>query len=331
MTLTSYENLLSIEGLYVWFYTYQGIVRAVEDAALYIKKGEIVGLVGETGCGKSVTSLSILRLVKHPGKIERGRVFFRGEDLLQKSEKELRKIRGKEIAMIFQKPMDSLNPVFRIERQFLEILQLHQRLSRQAAKQKMLESLEAVGLPDVESISRIYPHELSGGMQQRVMIALALACNSRLLIADEPTSALDVSTQLQFLKVLRRIQQKTGMSVLLISHDIGVIASICSRVYVMYAGIAVEGGSTKTIIHKPSHPYARGLIKSVPVLGGKRTQLSVIRGDVPSLLTLPRGCRFYDRCDMALEICPEVMPEPIELEKEHFIRCHWVEQMVGSL
>jgi len=324
--ILSNQNFLEVEELSVWFETYQGTARAVEDVALHISRGEVVGLVGETGCGKTVTSMGILGLVKSPGWIAKGRVIFEGEDLLQKTEKELRKIRGKGISMIFQEPMNSLNPVFRIDRQFLEILRLHHNLDRQAARRKMMQSFEDVGLPDKESIGRMYPHQLSGGMQQRVMIAIALACNSKLLIADEPTSALDVSTQLQFLKILRRIQQESGMSILMISHDIGVVGSICERIYVMYAGGIVEGGKVAAIINRPAHPYSVGLIGSVPVLGKKQETLHVIKGEVPSLLALPKGCRFCARCPLAEGVCRETLPEAIEVEPGHLVRCHFVER-----
>jgi len=330
VNILSNRNLLEVKELCVWFDTYQGTARAVEDVAFHISKGEVVGLVGETGCGKTVTSMAILGLVKPPGWIAKGRVIFEGEDLLQKTGKELRKIRGKGISMIFQEPMNSLNPVFRIDRQFLEILQLHQNLDRQAARRKMMQSFEDVGLPDKECIGRMYPHQLSGGMQQRVMIAIALACNSKLLIADEPTSALDVSTQLQFLQILRRIQQESGMSVLMISHDIGVVGSICERVYIMYAGSVVEGGQVTTIIDHPAHPYSVGLIGSVPVLGKKQETLRVIKGEVPNLLALPEGCRFCTRCPLAEGVCRETLPEAIEVEPGHLVRCHSARERVRA-
>jgi len=315
--------LLEVENLKTYFFTYQGIVRAVDGVSFQVQHAEIVGLVGETGCGKSVTARSIMRLVHPPGRIVDGDVLFEGRSILRMSEKEVRnKVRGRGIAMIFQRPMSSLNPVFTVGQQFVSVLRLHHHLSRKLAIEKAIESLAAVALPGPEEILRKYPYELSGGMQQRVLIAMALACKSKLLIADEPTTALDVSVQLQILKLLYEIRQQTGMSILLISHDLGVVSNMCDRVIVMYAGTLLEEGPTAAVIHNPLHPYTQGLIKAVPDFAPRRGTLGTLEGEVPNLIIPPSGCRFHPRCPFKQSGCEERRPSMLEIAEDHLVACH---------
>ncbi len=319
------ENLLTVQNLRTYFFTYQGIAYAVDGVTFHVDSSEIVGLVGETGCGKSVTVRSILRLITPPGKIIAGNIVFDGRDILTMSEKEVRReVRGSGIAMVFQKPMSSLNPVFTIGRQFLDILKLHYRLPRKQAVGLANESLKAVTLSYPDRILRSYPHELSGGMQQRVLIAMALACEAKLLIADEPTTALDVSVQLQILKLLSRLRHETNMAILLISHDLGVIASTCDHIIVMYAGTVVERGPKEEIINMPQHPYTQGLIAAVPDFAPHGATLGTLKGEVPNLLAPPEGCRFHPRCPQATEICKTQRPELRMVSTDHFVACHAV-------
>jgi oligopeptide/dipeptide ABC transporter ATP-binding protein len=315
-------KLLEINELTTHFITYRGVVRAVEKVSYDVFPNEVVGVVGETGSGKTVTVMSVLRLIKPPGRIMDGTVRFKGENLLSLPESEIRqRIRGREISMIFQKPMSSLNPVFSIGRQLCDVIRLHFNESKTEARQRAVKNLSSVALPDPEEILSKYPHELSGGMQQRVMIAMALACDSSLLIADEPTTALDVSVQLQILKLIKLIQEKTKLSVLLISHDLGVIASICDRINVMYAGHLLESGKREDLISSPLHPYSQKLIGSVPDFK-PREKLAIFRGEIPDLLYAPDGCRFNPRCDHAMEICRKQIPELVEVETDHKVACH---------
>ncbi len=317
-----YPKLLEINDLTTHFITYRGVVRAVEKVSYDVLPNEVVGVVGETGSGKTVTVMSVLRLIKPPGRIMDGTVRFMGENLLSLPESEIRqRIRGREISMIFQKPMSSLNPVFSIGRQICDVIRLHFNENKTNAVQRAVKNLSSVALPDPEEILTKYPHELSGGMQQRVMIAMALACGSSLLIADEPTTALDVSVQLQILKLIKLIQEKTKLSVLLISHDLGVIASICDRINVMYAGHVLESGSRNDLIISPRHPYSQKLIGSVPDFK-PREKLTILRGEIPDLLYAPDGCRFNPRCDHAREICRKQIPELVEVETDHKVACH---------
>jgi oligopeptide transport system ATP-binding protein len=317
-----YPKLLEINDLTTHFITYRGVVRAVEKVSYDVLPNEVVGVVGETGSGKTVTVMSVLRLIKPPGRIMDGTVRFKGENLLSLPESEIRqRIRGREISMIFQKPMSSLNPVFSIGRQLCDVIRLHFNESKADAVQRAVKNLSSVALPDPEEILTRYPHELSGGMQQRVMIAMALACGSSLLIADEPTTALDVSVQLQILKLIKLIQEKTKMSVLLISHDLSVIASICDRINVMYAGHLLESGSRNDLISSPRHPYSQKLIGSVPDFK-PREKLTILRGEIPDLLYAPDGCRFNPRCDHAREICRKQIPKLVEVETDHKVACH---------
>ena len=320
--MTQDQPLLRVEELTTHFVTYRGTVRAVEKVSFQVRSGEVVGLVGETGSGKSVTVMSVLRLIRPPGRIVGGRAWFKGRDLMELPEAEIRqRIRGREIAMIFQKPMSSLNPVFTIGRQLSDVIRLHFKESREAARERAMANLAAVALPDPEEVLTKYPHELSGGMQQRVMIAMALACGSSLLIADEPTTALDVSVQLQILKLIKSIQAETDLSVLLISHDLGVIASVCDRINVMYAGHLLESASTRELVASPRHPYARKLIGSVPDFR-PRERLAMFQGEIPDLLFAPGGCRFHPRCEKALDLCREEVPKLREIGPGHWLACH---------
>ena len=288
--------LLEIKGLYTSFHTRDGIVRAVDGIDFHVDRGEIVGLVGESGCGKSVTSLSIMQLVGPPGQIDAGEILFDGQDLLKLRGDEMRRVRGERIGMIFQQPTSSLNPVWNVGRQVAEVLEIHRGLKRGPALARALELMKMVGIPDPERRLKNYPHEMSGGMAQRVMIAMALACEPELLIADEPTTALDVTIQAQILDLIRRLRDETGTAVILITHDLGVVAETCDRVAVMYAGEIVEHADVTTLFTEPRHPYTRGLIGSIPILGRPRLELSVIPGNVPNLVDLPAGCRFAPRC-----------------------------------
>ncbi|MCX6093029.1 MAG: ABC transporter ATP-binding protein, partial [Candidatus Bipolaricaulota bacterium] len=301
--------LLEVDDLRTYFFTYRGIVRAVDGISFSVGRSETVGLVGETGCGKSVATRSILRLVTPPGRIVSGRVVFDGKDILAMKERDVRKeIRGRGIAMVFQKPMSSLNPVFSVGAQFTSVLRLHHHVNRDHARTMAIESLAAVALPAPEEILRMYPHELSGGMQQRVLIAMALGCKAKLLIADEPTTALDVSVQLQILKLMVEVQSRTAMAILVISHNLGVVSNLCDRVIVMYAGTIVEDGPVRDIVANPHHPYTQGLIDAVPDFAPRGAALGTLQGEVPSLLLAPEGCRFHPRCALADDVCQKESP-----------------------
>ncbi len=317
--------LLEVKGLRTSFYTRDGVVRAVDGIDFQVDRGEVLGLVGESGCGKSVTSLSILRLVAKPGRIEAGEVLFDGRDLLTLDADAMRKIRGEQIAMIFQQPTSSLNPVWDVGRQIAEVLEIHRNMKRSAARDRALELLKMVGIPDPERRLKAYPHELSGGMAQRVMIAMALACEPDLLIADEPTTALDVTIQAQILDLMRHLREETGSAIILITHDLGVVAEMCDRVAVMYAGEIVEQADVRTLFRDPKHPYTRGLIGSIPVVGEIRDELAVIPGNVPNLIDLPPYCRFAPRCVARVEAnlarCTEEHPDLLTVGPEHATRC----------
>jgi len=329
--MTQVPDLLKVENLKTYFFTYQGVVHAVDGVSFRVDHSEKVGLVGETGCGKSVATRSIMRLVYPPGKIVGGEVFFEQHRVLTMSEKEVRdKIRGRGIAMIFQKAMSSLSPVFTVEQQFVSVLRLHHKVSRKAAFMKVIESLAAVALPQSEEIVKRYPHELSGGMQQRVLIAMALACRAKLLVADEPTTALDVSVQLQILKLLNEVHERSGMAILLISHDLGVISNVCDRVIVMYSGAIVEEGPVTGIVGNPQHPYTQGLINAVPDFAPRGQSLGTLKGEVPNLLLPPVGCRFHPRCPRATEVCIRERPLMRQVSEKHFIACHvWEDSGIG--
>jgi oligopeptide/dipeptide ABC transporter ATP-binding protein len=319
------ETLLDVRGLATSFRTGDGIVRAVTGVDFSVRRGEILGLVGESGCGKSVTSLSILRLIKQPGRIDSGEVMFAGEDLLRLSEDDMRDIRGNRISMIFQQPTSALNPVLDIGFQVGEVLETHRNMKRKAARARALELLRMVGIADPERRLKAFPHETSGGMAQRVMIAMALACEPELLIADEPTTALDVTIQAQILDLMRRLQQETGTAIILITHDLGVVAEMADRVAVMYAGEIVEQADTETLFGDPRHPYTKGLIASIPILGVLREELAVIPGNVPNLIDLPPACRFAPRCvsrvEESVELSTERHPALLSAAPNHDVRC----------
>lgn len=311
--------LLEIKQLKTVFHTDQGIARAVDGVSFSIEKGQVLGVVGESGCGKSITSLSILRLVPPPGKIESGEISFDDKNLLSLSEKDMRSIRGNQIGLIPQDPMTSLNPVYTIGAQIIEAIELHQKVSRQEAKKRAIEVLERVKIPQAAQRIDDYPHQFSGGMRQRVMIAMALSCNPRLLIADEPTTALDVTVQAQILDLMREIQKDRDMSILLITHDLGVVAEMCDRVCVMYAGAVVESASVHELFNNPSHPYTKGLLASVPKPDA--TRLLPIDGQPPSLVDLEQGCRFAERCPLKEDDCLEAIPPLEEKSSDHYVRC----------
>lgn len=316
------KTLLSIRNLHTYFYTHYGVVKAVEGVDLEIQKGETLGLVGESGCGKSVTALSIMRLIPNPpGKIVEGKIIFKKENLLEKSEEEMRKIRGNEISMIFQEPMTSLDPVFTVGEELTETIGLHQKLTKAGSKEKAIEMLKEVGIPEPEKRMDEYPHQLSGGMQQRVMIGMALCCSPSLLIADEPTTALDVTIQAQILKLIKDLQKDFGAAILLITHDLGVIAENCSRVAVMYAGNIVEYAGIEPLFEKPLHPYTVALSKSIPRLDITTRRLKIIKGMVPNLIDPPPGCKFHPRCEKAFEICSQKPPLLRQVEEGHKVRC----------
>ncbi len=329
MTEQSVDNLLEVRNLKTYFFTEDGVVKAVDGVDFTVRRGEILGLVGESGCGKSVTSLSIMRLVGIPGKIVDGEIFFEGRSLLGLSEDEMVDMRGNRMSMIFQQPQTSLNPVFKIGDQVAEVFQIHQNIGKEEAWERAVELLRLVGIPDAENKAHAFPHEMSGGQAQRVMIAMALALSPQLLIADEPTTALDVTIQAQILDLMRDLQKRTNTSVILITHDLGVIAEMADRVAVMYAGRIVEQADVRTIFEQPMHPYTKGLIASVPVLGRVTDRLETIPGSVPNLVNLPPGCQFAPRCkariDYQLAICTEIEPDLIPVGEGHIVRC-WLYQ-----
>ena len=326
-------NILEVRNLKTYFFTEAGVVKAVDGVDFSVKPGEVLGLVGESGCGKSVTSFSILRLVGEPGKIVDGEILFEGRDLLKLSVSEMVEMRGNRISMIFQQPQSSLNPVFTVADQVAEVLQIHKNMDKKNAWNRAVELLRLVGIPDPERKARAFPHEMSGGQAQRVMIAMALALNPQLLIADEPTTALDVTIQAQILDLMRDLRTHMGTSVILITHDLGVIAEMADRVAVMYAGRIVEQTDVTPLFEKPLHPYTQGLIGSIPVLGRVAEKLDVIPGNVPNLVNLPPGCRFAPRCrariQHQLKICTEKEPDLDEVLPNHLVRC-WLYSSSGD-
>ena len=321
----SNQIILDIKDLRTYFFTFEGVAKAVDGVSYQLAKGEPLGVVGESGCGKSVTALSVLRLIPiPPGKIVSGEILFKGQNLLSLHEEEMRKIRGNRISMIFQEPMTSLNPVFTVGNQVQETFKLHQGLSKKEALEKTVEMLKLVNIASPEKCVARYPHELSGGMRQRVMIAMALACNPEILIADEPTTALDVTIQAQILDLMIKLKEDLGMAIILITHNLGVIAETVKRVMVMYAGKIVEEAPTKILFDNPRHPYTMGLLKSIPRLGDKirlgKVRLTEIPGVVPSLYDLPPGCKFSTRCPFVMDVCKEE-PGLREVEKGHWSAC----------
>jgi oligopeptide/dipeptide ABC transporter ATP-binding protein len=325
----SRQSLLEVRGLRTWFHTRHGVAKAVDGIDFGVAEGEVLCIVGESGCGKSVTALSVLRLVAPPGRVESGEILFDDRDLLELSHAEMAELRGDDISMIFQDPTSSLNPVAQVGAQISEMYEIHRQMKRNAGLERAIDMLKRVGIPDPERRAKAYPHEMSGGMAQRVMIAMALACEPRLLIADEPTTALDVTIQAQILDLMRELQSESGTATVLITHDLGVVGEMADRVAVMYAGEIVEETDVHTLFHAPKHPYTQALIVSIPVLGEVREELAVIPGTVPNLIDLPRGCRFASRCrarlEHDLEICTEQQPELREIAPNHRARC-WLYQ-----
>ncbi len=325
------EPLLEVKDLQTHFFTDDGVVRAVDGVSYALNAGETLAVVGESGSGKSVTSLSILRLVATPpGRIVGGSVRFRGRDLLQLSQDEMRGIRGKEISMIFQEPMTSLNPVYTCGDQIAEVVELHEKANKATARARAIEMLRLVGIPSPEQRVDEYPHQMSGGMRQRVMIAMALACRPAILIADEPTTALDVTIQAQILELLQKLQAEFGMAVLLITHDLGVVAETADHVAVMYAGQVVEYCDVRSAFQRTRHPYTAGLLASLPKLGGVSETLRVIPGNVPNPVRFPQGCRFHPRCALAQDRCRRELPALRAIEEGHLVRCHRAEEIAAG-
>ncbi|HEV8435009.1 MAG TPA: ABC transporter ATP-binding protein [Thermoanaerobaculia bacterium] len=324
MDVSPADAILEVENLRTSFFTADGVVHAVDNVSFNVRRGEAVALVGESGCGKSVTAMSIMRLVAPPGKITGGSIKFRGRDLAELSEREMRTVRGNDIAMVFQEPMTSLNPVFKIGWQVAEAIRIHKDVSKKEAWRMAGEMLELVSIPDPIKRLDDYPHQLSGGMRQRVMIAMALSCDPELLIADEPTTALDVTIQAQIMELLGRLQERLGLAILLITHDLGVVAEFCERVVVMYTGRVVEEASVRDLFERPAHPYTRGLLKSLPSVTSneKGARLPTIKGMVPPITSLPSGCKFNPRCPDVMEICYGKEPALMPVGEGQSARCY---------
>ena len=318
----SSQPLLEVKGLKTFFYTEDGVVQAVNGVDFAIHPGQVMGLVGESGSGKSVTSLSIMRLIGGSGKIVEGEILFDGKDLAKMAENELLTLRGNQMSMIFQQPTSCLNPVFRVGDQIAESIMVHQKMERQEAMRQVYDLLRKVGISDPERRAKAFPHEISGGQAQRVMIAMALSCQPKLLIADEPTTALDVTIQAQILDLMRNLRKDFDTAILLITHDMGVVAEMCDSVAVMYAGQIVEYTDVHTLFEKPLHPYTEGLLAAIPVLGIVQNELAVIPGSVPDLIHLPPGCKFAPRCPYVKEMCTREVPELVQIEEGHSARCH---------
>jgi len=315
------EKLLEVNNLAAHFYTDRGILPAVDGVDFSLKKGEVLAIVGESGCGKSISSMCMINMMPPPGKIVSGEILFKGENILAKNDEQMRKIRGREISIIFQDPISSLNPVLRIGKQLMETMICHLGITKSEAKERAIQALGVVGIPDPASFMRKYPHELSGGMCQRVMIAMAISCEPDILIADEPTTALDVTIQAQILRLLKSLRDEHGMSIIFITHDMGVVAQMADRVLVMYAGLAVEEAPVNDIFTNPKHPYTIGLLASIPNPENHNKKLHNIRGAVPGAGEYPVGCRFAPRCDFKSVKCEEVLPQYLG-EYGHFVRCH---------
>lgn len=315
------RKLLSVRNLKTSFFTHVGEVKAVRGISFDVNEGEVLGIVGESGSGKSVTSLSIMGLLQYPGRVVDGEILLNGEDILTYSKNQMRKVRGKEIAMIFQDPMTSLNPVYTIGNQIMEMILEHEKMSRREARERAIEMLKLVGIPAAEKRIDSYPHEFSGGMRQRVMIALALSCNPKLLIADEPTTALDVTIQAQILNLIKKLNRQFGMTTMLITHDLGVVATVCDKVAVMYGGLIMEYGTADEIFYHPRHPYTMGLLGSIPhVDGGEKRRLIPIDGTPPDLINPPKGCPFSTRCKYCMNVCTQEQP-PYFAEDKHRTMC----------
>jgi oligopeptide/dipeptide ABC transporter ATP-binding protein len=315
------KEILQIKNLKTYFDTWAGIVKAVDGVSLNVREGETLGLVGESGSGKSVTALSILGIVPRPGKIIDGKIIYKGENLLEKTERDLQKIRGKEIGYIFQDPATSLNPVFTIANQMTEVIRRHQNVSKEEALEKAIELLTLAEIPDPEIKIWNFPHQLSGGMKQRIAVARALSCQPSLLLADEPTTNLDVTIQAQILQLMKNLKDKLGMSMILITHDMGIVAGVADRITVLYAGRVCETADTRTIFYNPKHPYTIALLTAVPSLALRREKLAVIPGTIPNLIEPPLGCRFHPRCKYAKAECAKKIPPLEEIERGHFVAC----------
>jgi peptide/nickel transport system ATP-binding protein len=318
---TTNQPVLKINDLKTYYYLAEGVVKAVDRVSMKINEEEALGIVGESGCGKSTVAHSILRLIRQPGKIVSGEILFEGQNLMSKSEGEMRKIRGSKIAMVFQNPTSSLNPVFTIGSQVGEAIKLHQNVQKQEIDKKVIDALDKVGIPSPSERMKDYPHEYSGGMCQRAMIAMALSCNPKLLIADEPTTSLDVTIQAQILDLMRVLRKEFNASILLIGHDFGVMSELCDRIVVMYSGKVVESADLSTIFKDPRHPYTKALLESIPSINIEKKRLHVIPGDVPELIKPPPGCRFHPRCERVMEECKKREPPIIEVEKGHEVAC----------
>ena len=315
------DNILTIRDLKVAFQVKGKLAYALDGINIDIPKGKIVGIVGESGCGKSMTAMSIMGLIKNPGKIVGGSIDFCGTELTKMSVRDYAKIRGKDISMIFQEPMTSLNPVVKVGKQVMEAIILHEKISKEEAKMRVIKIFNEVGIPEAEKRFNSYPHELSGGLRQRVMIGMAMICKPKLLIADEPTTALDVTIEAQILKLMKKLCESVGTSIIMITHNMGVVAEICDYVYVMYAGRVVESTLTKILFNETAHPYTNGLLKSIPTIGKKQDRLYTIKGNVPNILNLPKGCRFVDRCDYAQDICFSSRPADEYIKDNHMVSC----------
>ena len=315
------DNILTIRDLKVAFQVKGKLAYALDGINIDIPRGKIVGIVGESGCGKSMTAMSIMGLIKNPGKIVGGSIDFCGTELTKLSVRDYAKIRGKDISMIFQEPMTSLNPVVKVGKQVMEAIILHEKISKEEAKMRVIEIFNEVGIPEAEKRFNSYPHELSGGLRQIVMIGMAMICKPKLLIADEPTTALDVTIEAQILKLMKKLCESVGTSIIMITHNMGVVAEICDYVYVMYAGRVVESTLTKTLFNETAHPYTNGLLKSIPTIGKKQDRLYTIKGNVPNILNLPEGCRFVDRCDYAQDICFSSRPADEYIKDNHMVSC----------
>ena len=319
--MKSNETILQIKGLRTQFFTSKGVVPAVDGVDIAVKRGEAVGLVGESGCGKSMTAMSVMQLLQYPGRVVAGEILLNGENLLEKTKPEMDDIRGNRISMIFQEPMTSLNPVFTIGRQVSEAILIHESVTKEEAKSRTIDIFRKVGIPEPEKRYNAYPHQLSGGLRQRVMIGMAMVCNPQLMIADEPTTALDVTIEAQILYLMNQLQKEHGTAVVMITHNLGVVAESCDYVYVMYAGKIMEEAPVEEIFRNPLHPYTYGLMNSIPKLTESKEHLYTIKGLVPNLLNLPQGCRFCPRCDKAMKVCTMYQPDLYEAEDGHKVRC----------
>ncbi|MGN0714466.1 MAG: ABC transporter ATP-binding protein [Anaerovoracaceae bacterium] len=319
--MSNNDSIFQIRGLKTQFFTSKGIVPAVDGVDITVKKGEAVGLVGESGCGKSMTAMSTMQLLQYPGRVVAGEILLDGENLLEKTKKEMDEIRGNRITMIFQEPMTSLNPVYTIGKQVSEAILIHENVSKEEAKQRTIDIFRKVGIPEPEKRYNVFPHQLSGGLRQRVMIGMAMVCNPQLMIADEPTTALDVTIEAQILYLMKQLQKEQGTAVVMITHNLGVVAESCDYVYVMYAGKIMEEAPVRELFKDPKHPYTFGLMNSIPKMTEVKEHLYTIKGLVPNLLHLPQGCRFCPRCEKAMKICTMYEPDLYETEDGHKVRC----------